>query len=411
MKRFVFLCLTAVLSLPLSAFSQIPCESISYFNTNGSEYVYTTTMPTVWWAVKMTPHSQFLGDDVTVDTAYIAFGITKNNTPLQYDSLEVRILADTLPIIKLLDYYKAGIMPNFNGQIPDDYWVVELAFPNPNQDLAVIPAYKSFWLNFRLLGPAADEARIRMLDPAANPDRSVVLFPNGTTQRVTEYLHSGTFRDSIDLWAETRVCYFNRVPVELMSFAASYRDGSGVLEWITASETSNFGFDIERADSRSNDGRITLWHKIGFVNGHGTSSMQHAYTFIDQHPESVMDEEGVVRYRLRQIDYDGRDTRSPVVELQIPVSSAAVQLFQNYPNPVEKSAGASTIAFMLPDKQTVRLEMFALLGRPVAVLAEGEYDAGRHTVALSSGQFVPGSYIYVLTSGSTRLLRRFSVLH
>jgi hypothetical protein len=368
-------------------------------------------MPTVWWAVKMTPQSQFPQDDATVDTAYISFGITKNNTPLLYDSLEVRILADTLPLIRVLDYYKAGIMPNFGGLIPDDYWVVEFAFPNPNVTTAIIPAYKSFWLNFRLLGPAADEARIRMMDPAANPDRSVVLNANGTTTTVTSFLRTSSFRDSVDLWAETRVCYFNRIPVELMTFSAAYTDNSGVLRWATASETNNFGFDIERADVRSSDGRMTIWHKIGFVNGHGTTTQQNSYQFVDPHPESVMDEQGVVRYRLRQIDYDGKDTRTAVAELHVPVSAATVQLFQNYPNPVERATGSTVVAFTLAEKTSARVELFDLLGRPVAVLADGTFEAGRHALTVPTSQLAPGSYIYSLTTASTRLLRRFSVLN
>lgn len=406
MKVPGFLLFTAlVLCAPCThAHAQAFCEPLSYFNATGTEHVVIQNMPTVWWGVRMTP----LPYDADVDSAYISFGITKNNTPLQYDSLQVRILADTLPLFQVLDTYKAAIPPSFSGTIPDDYWVVELDFSLP---VARLTNGRSFWLSWRLLGPAADEARIRMLIPAANQDRSHVINANGTTTRVSNYLRTGSFRDSVDLWAEARVCYPNgRTPVELMTFTASYRDAAGVLEWITANETANFGFEIERADSRSEGGTLTLWRKLGFVNGHGSTTLQNRYTFVDEHPESVMDEQGVVRYRLRQIDYDGHVSPSHVAELQIPVSASSVQLFQNYPNPVEGAAASTRISFSLPDTREVRIELFDLLGRPVMTLADRLYEAGRHTLDIGPGRLAAGSYIYTLTSGSLRLTRRLSVL-
>jgi hypothetical protein len=51
----------------------------------------------------------------------VAFGIQKNNTALLYDTLEVRILKDTLPVMQVLDHYVSGILAGTGGQIPDDY--------------------------------------------------------------------------------------------------------------------------------------------------------------------------------------------------------------------------------------------------------------------------------------------------
>jgi hypothetical protein len=124
-----------------------------------------------------------------------------------------------------------------------------------------------------------------------------------------------------------------------------------------------------------------------------------------------MDEQGVVRYRLRQIDYDGKDTRTSVAVLRIPTTSSSVQLFQNYPNPLERAAGPSLIAFTLPERATARVEVFDLLGRPVVLLADREFEAGRNALQLTAGSLAPGSYIYSLTTGSTRLIRRLSVLN
>ena len=92
------------------------------------------------------------------------------------------------------------------------------------------------------------------------------------------------------------------------------------------------------------------------------------------------------------------------------MSASSAQLFQNYPNPVEGAGASTRISFMLPDKRDVRVEVFDLLGRPVMTLADGLFEAGRHTLDIGPGRLVAGSYIYTLTSGSLRLTRRLSVL-
>ncbi len=61
------------------------------------------------------------------------------------------------------------------------------------------------------------------------------------------------------------------VPVELTSFSASVFVNSIKLEWNTATETNNFGFDVERSADGSD------FHKIGFVGGNGTTSTPQNY--------------------------------------------------------------------------------------------------------------------------------------
>jgi hypothetical protein len=52
-------------------------------------------------------------------------------------------------------------------------------------------------------------------------------------------------------------------------------------------------------------------------------------------------------------------------------------LYQNYPNPFNPS---TTVSFALPKDATVRLEVVNILGQLVAVIAQGKYAAGLHSM-------------------------------
>ena len=94
------------------------------------------------------------------------------------------------------------------------------------------------------------------------------------------------------------------VPVELIVFKAKTLNRTVVLDWQTASERNNKAFGIER----STDG--IDFKNIGEVKGSGTTNTVKDYTFVDAKPET-----GVNYYRLRQVDFDGKETLSKVVSV------------------------------------------------------------------------------------------------
>ena len=91
---------------------------------------------------------------------------------------------------------------------------------------------------------------------------------------------------------------------------------------------------------------------------------------------------------------------------------ARFALHQNQPNPFRRT---TTIAFDLPVTSSVKLDVFDLLGRKVATLAEGEHPAGAHTVeyALREAGGAPlraGIYVYRLRAGTFEHQRKLTVL-
>lgn len=80
-------------------------------------------------------------------------------------------------------------------------------------------------------------------------------------------------------------------------------------------------------------------------------------------------------------------------------------LEQSYPNP---STASATIRFALPEDADVRMELYDLLGRRVALLMDGPMRAGYHTYVLNGTSLASGTYFYRLQAGdrvATRSMR------
>jgi photosystem II stability/assembly factor-like uncharacterized protein len=89
------------------------------------------------------------------------------------------------------------------------------------------------------------------------------------------------------------------VPVELVSFKGRSESGKVILNWTTATEINNLGFEIERKIIHVGDGD---WITIGFKEGGGTTTETQSYQYID----NISDlKASSLRYRLKQIDFDG----------------------------------------------------------------------------------------------------------
>ncbi|MFO7525080.1 MAG: T9SS type A sorting domain-containing protein [Ignavibacteriaceae bacterium] len=185
------------------------------------------------------------------------------------------------------------------------------------------------------------------------------------------------------------------IPVELISFLASVNNNNVTLNWYTASEVNNAGFEIERkAPSLSPPKGETTegWERIGFVEGEGTTTETNYYTFIDEELSR-----GKYYYRLKQIDFDGTFEYSKEIEVDVGIPEV-FSLHQNYPNPFNPS---TTISWQSPVGSWLTLKVYDVLGREVAALVDEYKDAGYHEVEFNlysdEGQnLTSGVYFYQL---------------
>lgn len=194
-----------------------------------------------------------------------------------------------------------------------------------------------------------------------------------------------------DNWEGTGGVY---VPVELISFNAENQNGNLTIKWSTATETNNKGFSIESSTDKLS------WTEKTFINGQGNSTRTSEYQYTEK---NVV---GKYFYRLKQVDYNGSFSYSKIIESASLVPDAFI-LNQNYPNPFNPS---TKISFSIPEKMSVTLKVFDILGKETAVLVNEVKDKGTYEVNFESKKLTSGTYFYQLSAGSFSSVKKMIVL-
>jgi hypothetical protein len=200
-------------------------------------------------------------------------------------------------------------------------------------------------------------------------------------------MHNSKF--TFDVLTKSVAALGGIIPVELVSFKAEVGKNGVTLNWETATETNNLGFEIERMINGN-------WSKIGFVEGNGTTTEFNTYSYSDKPSTS-----GNVSYRLKQVDYDGSFTYSKVVDVDFNGIPTEFSLLQNYPNPFNPS---TVIRYALPFDSKVNITIYNINGEVVKVLADGEFTAGQHEAQFSinsANGIASGVYLYSIKAVST----------
>jgi hypothetical protein len=176
------------------------------------------------------------------------------------------------------------------------------------------------------------------------------------------------------------------LPVTLTAFTAVKQGSTSMLNWNTASEMNNAGFEIERSANGSS------FSKIGMVNSKAVNGNSHenlAYSYIDAKPM-----QGANFYRLRQVDHDGKSAYSKI-EL-VTFGAAAIETVEAapaikvYPNPatntvnIEAPEGSKVSVYNMAGRMEVRATGSGhLTTLDVSVLRAGNYTI--HIIDNASG--------------------------
>lgn len=188
------------------------------------------------------------------------------------------------------------------------------------------------------------------------------------------------------------------VPVELSSFSASVNSDNILLNWTTATELNNRGFEVERKTTSTND-----WDVLGYVEGRGTTTEPKTYSYQDYDVKSGRS----YSYRIKQIDYNGNFTYynlAQTIEFGSPVK---FELSQNYPNPFNP---ATVISFSLPQKSNVTVKIYDILGNEVRTLINETKDAGKHSVNFNATSLSSGVYFYSIKAGNFTETKKMTLI-
>ncbi|MBK7105505.1 MAG: T9SS type A sorting domain-containing protein [Ignavibacteriae bacterium] len=186
-------------------------------------------------------------------------------------------------------------------------------------------------------------------------------------------------------------CPSSPLPVELTSFTLNLSENKIELNWETATEVNNYGFEIERLKTNLII-KNSEWEKIGFVEGHGNSNSPKYYSFKD----NLLETSGKYSYRLKQIDIDGTFEYSDVVETNIGAPQN-FELRQNYPNPFNP---VTSITYSIPTDGHVELGIYDILGRDVAIIENGIKPAGVYTFSFDASNLTSGIYFYKIKTNN-----------
>jgi hypothetical protein len=199
----------------------------------------------------------------------------------------------------------------------------------------------------------------------------------------------------------------NPLPVELTSFAGTARGKSVQLNWATATEKNNAGFEVERKQSDvhvvNGATKVATWEEVAFVRGNGTSNAQHQYAYTDQAQGGV-----TYQYRLKQFDQNGSFKYSSQVEVHVGLAPEEYGMSQNYPNPFNPT---TNIRFAVKTQQHVSLKVYNTVGQLVRVLFSDNAEADvLYTVNFDASALASGIYFSVLETKDAPVVKKMQLV-
>jgi hypothetical protein len=170
------------------------------------------------------------------------------------------------------------------------------------------------------------------------------------------------------------------LPVIFESFSVSKTNQNIVLNWQTSKEENNAGFYVEKKTVDAD------WRSIGFVatgTATGFSNEKLSYKYTDNNTSK-----GIIQYRLRQVDLDGKFKYSDVKAIKTDnENNSEISLF---PNP---SKGGN-FSVLFSDNLSYNLQVIDANGRIV-----DQYMNVRNSKAISG--LKPGQYLVIAVSKET----------
>lgn len=179
------------------------------------------------------------------------------------------------------------------------------------------------------------------------------------------------------------------LPIELTSFTAVVKMDEVELHWVTASETNNDYFSLQKL-------KDTSWVQIATCDGSGTTTQVHTYSLRDMEPAEVN------YYRLVQYDYNGMNSGSDVIAVEYTNTGTVSHKLSVYPQP----AAATDRVTVSGEGTMISLEIYTNEGTLVQseAFADGNTRHELNTAMLKPGVYLVRVYFQDGGSATHRLL-------
>ncbi len=183
------------------------------------------------------------------------------------------------------------------------------------------------------------------------------------------------------------------LPIDLYDFTANVEGENIALNWITASETNNAGFNVQRSiDTQS-------FENIAWVEGNGTTTEMTIYDYLDT--DVLINQR--FYYRLEQIDTDGTQSYSPVVSAKVILDSTLenelAKGIKLYPNPASDMVQVD----ILEGFDVNQLIISNLYGEAIKVV-KGDFNN------VSVSELPEGVYLFVFDVSGKQIVYRQVVM-
>lgn len=214
-------------------------------------------------------------------------------------------------------------------------------------------------------------------------------FPAAATQAITLGNQTGfsTFRIH-----GTNTFSSTALPVQLTAFDLTAVDNNFFkLDWQTASELNNYGFEVQR----SLDG--TDFSSIGFIRGNGTTSMIHNYALNDSNVVAEIN----YYYRLKIIDFDGTFKYSRVLIGRLRGENSFI-VSEFYPNPTNDNVSVNVFA---PASNKMTINLFDIVGQLIST-TNYELKSGWNKVDLNTSNLAAATYIASIINHNTKTVSK-----
>lgn len=182
------------------------------------------------------------------------------------------------------------------------------------------------------------------------------------------------------------------LPVTLGAFTVNKQNSNeALLKWTTLSEKENAYFEIYRSLNGTDFERVGTT-----VPGNGTSGLTNHYQFTD----NITGLKGIIYYRLKDVDFDGRGNFSKIISLRGDDNMNTINV---YPNPFSDNI---KVTINNNREQTGTIRLMNIAGQVVAT-RQLMLQRGQNIVVLSALDKLPkGLYVVEFVSEETKVVEK-----